>query len=290
MSSVCCLSVCVFSQDSVPPHPDRLTWLHGYLLPLYSCLHRKFSERVHLPPAGWPVDHLSRLRCPPRHPPRPPTNIPILSYLLLCVVLSGVISRRYPVVEALTGALFVLVLYHTGPGRIFPLLVYAAFVAALVVVTFIDLDHPIIPTDQPPGIVIGLLLAVLGYGPGVVESVVARCWVAASSTRSRWLHAFTAQMERDISSWRYRRFLGGKKCWSPSCSRSFSPLIGIASFSSVGVTAKSPFRSAPFLARAPWSPVLPIRCALVFILASHRNCTIKSLKYILILHIASRMQ
>jgi leader peptidase (prepilin peptidase) / N-methyltransferase len=90
-------------------------------------------------------------------------NIPILSYLLLwgrCANCRCGISSRYPLVEALTGALFVLIFLSFGVQWATP--VYWLFAAALVVVTFIDLDHQIIPdVISLPGIPIGFL-AVFG--------------------------------------------------------------------------------------------------------------------------------
>jgi len=86
-------------------------------------------------------------------------NVPVLSYMLLggkCASCRTRISPRYPLVEALTGVLFVLVFYHFGfQGAT---LVYWLFAAALVTITFIDLDHQIIPdVISLPGIVVGFL-------------------------------------------------------------------------------------------------------------------------------------
>ena len=84
-------------------------------------------------------------------------NIPILSYLFLmgrCAGCGQKISLRYPLIEILTGGLFVLVLYYFGLSLATP--VYSLFAAVLVVITFIDLDHQIIPdVISLPGIVIG---------------------------------------------------------------------------------------------------------------------------------------
>jgi leader peptidase (prepilin peptidase)/N-methyltransferase len=86
-------------------------------------------------------------------------NIPILSYLFLrgrCTGCGVRISPRYPLVEALTGLLFALVLYRFGFQWVTP--VYWLFAAALIVITFIDLDHQIIPdVISLPGIVVGFL-------------------------------------------------------------------------------------------------------------------------------------
>jgi leader peptidase (prepilin peptidase)/N-methyltransferase len=88
-------------------------------------------------------------------------NVPVISYLLLrgrCAGCKTRISLRYPLIEALTGLLFVWVWLAFGWQVATPL--YWVFVAALVVITFIDLDHQIIPdVISLPGIVVGFLAA-----------------------------------------------------------------------------------------------------------------------------------
>lgn len=86
-------------------------------------------------------------------------NLPIISFLLLrgrCSACRAPISIRYPLVEALTGALFVLVLHSFGLSA--ATLIYWVLIAALVVITFIDLDHQIIPdVISLPGIAAGFV-------------------------------------------------------------------------------------------------------------------------------------
>jgi leader peptidase (prepilin peptidase)/N-methyltransferase len=63
-------------------------------------------------------------------------------------------------VELLTGLLSLACMFKWGVG--FPYAVFLAFCAALIVVTFIDLQHQIIPdTISLPGILCGLLLSLL---------------------------------------------------------------------------------------------------------------------------------
>lgn len=85
-------------------------------------------------------------------------NIPILSYLILrgrCRACGERISPRYPFVEALSGALYVAVLWRLGMGWQTPL--YLVFVSALIVITFIDLDYQIIPDGiSIPGTAVGI--------------------------------------------------------------------------------------------------------------------------------------
>ena len=86
-------------------------------------------------------------------------NIPIVSYAALrgrCWSCKAGISLRYPLVEALTAAIFVGALW-VAPSytRLFA---HWALGAALVAIAFIDLDHKIIPNSITyPGIVMGVL-------------------------------------------------------------------------------------------------------------------------------------
>ena len=63
---------------------------------------------------------------------------------------------RYPLVEALTGLAAASVFFAFG--LTFEGLIYFVFIAALLVITFIDIDHKIIPNViSIPGIPIGLI-------------------------------------------------------------------------------------------------------------------------------------
>jgi len=86
-------------------------------------------------------------------------NVPVLSYIALggkCRACRARISPRYPLVEALNAALYVLVFHVYGPG--WHLVPFLALVSALIVITFIDIDHQIIPDRITlPGVLIGLV-------------------------------------------------------------------------------------------------------------------------------------
>jgi leader peptidase (prepilin peptidase)/N-methyltransferase len=104
-----------------------------------------------------------RSRCPRcGHGIRWHDNVPVLSWLWLrarCRDCKGTISPRYPIVEALTAALFALVASRFPlPEHLARAGVAALVVAALVAVAFIDADHRIIPDAiTKPGVVVGLL-------------------------------------------------------------------------------------------------------------------------------------
>ena len=99
-------------------------------------------------------------------------NIPIVSYAALrgrCWSCKAGISLRYPLVEALTAAIFVGALW-VAPSytRLFA---HWALGAALVAIAFIDLDHKIIPNSITyPGIVMGVLLAWIAPPPLPLDS------------------------------------------------------------------------------------------------------------------------
>ncbi len=129
------------------------------------CIHRiPNEESVAFPPSHCP-------HC--KAPIRPWDNVPIVSYALLrgrCRQCKTPISMRYPFVEILTGLAGVATYAFFGPVP--QALLFFAFLCALIVITFIDLDHQIIPdVISLPGIVIGLVAAFLPGNPDWKESL-----------------------------------------------------------------------------------------------------------------------
>ena len=86
-------------------------------------------------------------------------NIPLLSYILLggkCRFCKTTISLQYPLIEGITALSSLLLFMKFGPSSSY--LLYFSFVAALIVITVIDLFHQIIPdVISIPGIGVGLL-------------------------------------------------------------------------------------------------------------------------------------
>jgi leader peptidase (prepilin peptidase)/N-methyltransferase len=73
-------------------------------------------------------------------------NIPVVSWLILrgrCRACGTAISARYPLVEALTAGLWVLVAVRFGWSWTLPAML--VFVSGLVALSFIDLDHYLLP-------------------------------------------------------------------------------------------------------------------------------------------------
>jgi leader peptidase (prepilin peptidase)/N-methyltransferase len=116
-----------------------------------------------------------RSRCPHcGHPIGALQNIPILSYLLLrgrCGHCGAGISKRYPVVEALTALLSGCAAWHFGFGL--AALGALLFIWTLVALAFIDLDTQLLPDDLTlPLLWLGLLLNLGGTFTGLQDAVV----------------------------------------------------------------------------------------------------------------------
>ena len=128
------------------------------------CIHRLPSSTSIVFPAS---------RCPAcAHALSWSDNIPLGSYVTLggrCRYCRAPISVRYPIVEALTCAIFLLHWYVFGPTPL--LAVRLAFACALVVLFAIDLEHQILPNViTVPGIVVGLICS-LFLPPGPLMSL-----------------------------------------------------------------------------------------------------------------------
>lgn len=103
----------------------------------------------------------------------PYDNVPILSFLWLrgrCRACRAPISFRYPLVESVNGFGYVWIVQQFGLG--WSAAAYAALFSALLVVTFIDFDHQIIPDRITlPGIPLGILCAATVLPTGLLNSV-----------------------------------------------------------------------------------------------------------------------
>jgi len=106
---------------------------------------------------------------------KPWDNVPILSWLLLrgkCRHCGAPISRRYPLVEALTAVLMAAVVLRFGADR--DAWLGLVFVLVLVPVTFIDLDLRIIPNKiTGPAAVVAIVLVLLTRSDDLVEHLIA---------------------------------------------------------------------------------------------------------------------
>jgi leader peptidase (prepilin peptidase)/N-methyltransferase len=122
--------------------------------------------------SGKPLPHTDRYNlmvprsaCPHcKHQITALENIPVVSYLVLrgrCSHCKAPISPRYPAVEALTGALSAVMIWHFGSG--WAGLSTLLFLYALIAMTFIDFDTQLLPDDLTyPLLWAGLIMNING--------------------------------------------------------------------------------------------------------------------------------
>ena len=101
-------------------------------------------------------------------------NVPLVSYLVLrgrCRSCRMAIPWRYPIVEAATGAAFLLA--YPREGFTMDFIVTAALLAALIAITAIDLRHQIIPDIITlPGIAAGVAASLVSQRVDWLESLI----------------------------------------------------------------------------------------------------------------------
>jgi leader peptidase (prepilin peptidase)/N-methyltransferase len=122
------------------------------------CIHRMPNNES----VVWPSSHC------PHCKKRIPTydNIPFISFILLkgkCRFCKKNISLRYPLVELVTAVMFVVLFNRYG--MTYDFFCYVVFTCALIVATFIDISHRIIPDEiSVGGMVVGfILMSVKGF-------------------------------------------------------------------------------------------------------------------------------
>ncbi len=88
-------------------------------------------------------------------------NVPFVSYVFLrgkCRFCNGHISPRYLIVELLTAAMFVL--FFARYGLSYEFFFYIVFVCSLIIATFVDIGHRIIPDEiSVGGMILGFILS-----------------------------------------------------------------------------------------------------------------------------------
>lgn len=118
---------------------------------------------IHRMPLGesvvWPRSHCPH--CKKKIPGY--DNIPFISYLLLggkCRFCKKRISPRYLIVELLTAVMFVVLLGRYSLS--FDYLFYLLFLCLLIIATFVDIKHRIIPDEVSiGGLIVGFILSAI---------------------------------------------------------------------------------------------------------------------------------
>lgn len=116
-----------------------------------------------------------RSRCPHcQHQITALENIPVISYLILrgkCSACKAPISLRYPLIEAITGALSAFMIWHFGSGYMG--LSAVVFCWFLVAMTMIDTDTQLLPDDLTlPLLWIGLAINIYSTFTSLESAVI----------------------------------------------------------------------------------------------------------------------
>ncbi|WP_350552278.1 A24 family peptidase [Pseudoalteromonas sp. 120-MNA-CIBAN-0494] len=191
-------------------------------------------------------------------------NIPVISWLFLkgkCASCSNPISARYPIVEAITALLSLVVAYSLGVTE--QALLYIAITWALVALTFIDIDHMLLPDQITlPLVWLALIAAVLGYTVTPADAIIG----AACGYLSLWSVFWLFKLLTDKEGMGYGDFkllavFGALLGWQSLLtiillSSVVGAIIGIALLTIQGKDKATPIPFGPYLAIAGWITML----------------------------------
>jgi leader peptidase (prepilin peptidase)/N-methyltransferase len=193
-------------------------------------------------------------------------NIPLLSWLLLrgrCASCGKPISVRYPLIEALTGILSGLMAWKLGFG--WPVLAAMVLTWFLIALTFIDIDHQLLPDSLTlPLLWIGLLLSLWGSQAGTAVPVDSRSSLigAMAGYGSLWsvYHLFrllTGKEGMGYGDFKLFAALGAWLGWQMLLpiiliAAVVGAVVGIVLITVRGQNRSTPIPFGPFLAAAGW--------------------------------------
>jgi leader peptidase (prepilin peptidase)/N-methyltransferase len=191
-------------------------------------------------------------------------NIPLISYLFLsgrCSSCHTHISIRYPLVEATTAVLFLLVAMHFGPTiQTFAAL---AFTGLLVALAGIDIDHQLLP-DELTFFVLwsGLFASLFSVFTDPVSSIIG----ALAGYLSLWLvfHIFRLLTGKEGMGYGDFKLLAAMGAWMGwqmlpliiLLSSLVGAIIGVTMIAFKRHQASKPMPFGPFIALAGWVALL----------------------------------
>jgi leader peptidase (prepilin peptidase) / N-methyltransferase len=194
-------------------------------------------------------------------------NIPVLSYLFLrgrCAGCGVRISARYPAIEALTGVLSAAVAWKFGFG--WPAVAALVLTWFLVALTFIDVDHQLLPDSLTlPLLWIGLALSLwapLGAGAPIPMDPRSSIIGAIAGYVSLWsvYHLFrllTGKEGMGYGDFKLFAALGAWLGWKMLLpiiliAAAVGAVVGIAILALRGQNRSTPIAFGPFLATSGW--------------------------------------
>ena len=195
---------------------------------------------------------------------KPWQNIPIISWLLLkgkCETCNNQISIRYPSVEAITAILSLVVAYTFGATE--QALLYIVVTWALVALTFIDIDHMLLPDQLTlPLLWLALIASVVGYTIAPSDAIIGAACGYLSLWSVFWLFKLiTGKEGMGYGDFKLLAVFGALLGWQSLLtiillSSVVGAVIGIALLSIQGKDKATPIPFGPYLAIAGWITML----------------------------------
>lgn len=195
---------------------------------------------------------------------KPWQNIPIISWLILkgkCASCSNPISIRYPTIEAITALLSLVVAYTFGATE--QALLYIVITWALVALTFIDIDHMLLPDQLTlPLVWLALIAAVGGITITPSDAIMGAAFGYLSLWSVFWLFKLlTGKEGMGYGDFKLLALFGALLGWQSLLtiillSSVVGAIIGIALLSIQGKDKATPIPFGPYLAIAGWITLL----------------------------------
>jgi len=195
---------------------------------------------------------------------KPWQNIPIFSWLFLkgkCATCDNPISVRYPIVEAITAILSLVVAYTFGATE--QALLYIVVTWALVALTFIDIDHMLLPDQLTlPLLWLALIASVVGYIIAPSDAIIGAACGYLSLWSVFWLFKLiTGKEGMGYGDFKLLAVFGALLGWQSLLtiillSSVVGAVIGIALLSIQGKDKATPIPFGPYLAIAGWITML----------------------------------
>jgi len=195
---------------------------------------------------------------------KPWQNIPVISWVLLkgkCASCSNPISARYPAVEAITALLSLVVAYSFGATE--QALLYIFITWILVALTFIDIDHMLLPDQLTlPLVWLALIASVMGYTITPTDAIIGAACGYLSLWSVFWLFKLlTGKEGMGYGDFKLLAVFGALLGWQSLLtiillSSVVGAIIGIALLSIQGKDKATPIPFGPYLAIAGWIAML----------------------------------
>lgn len=195
---------------------------------------------------------------------KPWQNIPIISWLALkgkCASCQNTIAARYPLVEAITALLSLIVAYTVGANE--QALLYILITWALVALTFIDIDHMLLPDQLTlPLVWLALIASVMGYTISPSDAIIGAACGYLSLWSVFWLFKLlTGKEGMGYGDFKLLAVFGALLGWQSLLtiillSSVVGAIIGVTLLSIQGKDKATPIPFGPYLAIAGWIAML----------------------------------